>query len=59
MTFDLPDLTALFIVFFSVAAVAAVVTIGALTTFFAQNRSTRVRRHESVGQYYGNLVLGH
>ena len=27
--------------------------------FFAQNRTARVRRHESVVQYYGHLVLGH
>ena len=59
MTFDLPNLTALVTVFFAVAAIAAVVAIGALATFFAQNRPERVRRHESVAHYYGHLVLGH
>jgi len=59
MTFELPSQTAFLIVFFSVAVVAAVVAMSALTTFFAQNRTVRIRRHEGVGQYYGHLVLGH
>jgi hypothetical protein len=59
MTFDLPNLTAFVTVFFTVAAIAAVVAIGSLTTFFAQNRPVRVRKHEGVVQYYGHLVLGH
>ena len=59
MTFDLPNLTAFMTVFFAVAAIAAVVTVGALVSFFAENRPTRVRRHESVAHYYGHLVLGH
>jgi hypothetical protein len=59
MTFDFPNLTAFLTVFFAVAAIAAVLTVGALATFFTQNHSTRVRRHESVAHYYGHLVLGH
>jgi hypothetical protein len=59
MTFDLPNLTAFVTVFFAVAAIAAVVSVGALATFFVQNRPVRVRRHESVAHYYGHLVLGH
>ena len=59
MTFDLPNLTVFVTVFFAVAAIAAVVAVGSLTTFFAQNRPVRVRRHEGVVHYYGNLVLGH
>ena len=47
MTFDLPDLTSFMVVFFSVAAVAAVVTVGALVSFFAENRPVRVRRQQS------------
>ncbi len=46
-------------VFFAVAAIAVAVAVGSLATFFAQNRPVRVRRHEGVFQYYGNLVLGH
>jgi hypothetical protein len=59
MTFDLPNLTAFLTVFFAVAAIAAVVTVGAFATFFTRNHTTRVRRHEGVFQYYGHLVLGH
>ncbi len=44
MTFDLPNLTPFVIVFFAVAAVAVVLAVGALVTFFAQNRTPRVRR---------------
>jgi hypothetical protein len=58
MTFDLPNLTPFVTVFFTVAAIAAVVVVGALATFFAQNHEVRVRRHESVAHYYGHLVLG-
>jgi hypothetical protein len=59
MTFDLPNLTAFMTVFFAVAAIAVVLTVGTLVAFFAENRPTRVRRHESVAHYYGHLVLGH
>jgi hypothetical protein len=59
MTFDLPNLTPFVTVFFAVAAIAAVVAVGALTSFFAQNHTVRVRRHESIAHYYGHLVLGH
>jgi hypothetical protein len=59
MSFNLPDLTAFFVVFFSVAAIATVLAVGTLVSFFAQNHTARVRRHESVFQYYGHLVLGH
>jgi hypothetical protein len=59
MTFDLPNQTAFLTVFFAVAVVAAVATVGALTAFFAENHTTRVRRHEGVLEYYGHLILGH
>jgi hypothetical protein len=59
MTFDLPNLTAFLTVFFVVAAVAVVIAASTLASFFRQNHTTRVRRHESVGHYYGHLVLGH
>ena len=59
MTFDLPNMTAFVTVFFAVAAIALALAIGSLATFFVQNHSIRVRRHEGVFQYYGNLVLGH
>ena len=59
MTFDLPNLTVFVTVFFALAAIAAVVAVGSLATFFRQNRPVRVRRHEGVVQYYGNLVHGH
>jgi len=58
MTFDLPNLTAFFVVFFAVAAIAVVLAVGTLVSFFAQNRTTRVRRNQSVGSYYGHLALG-
>jgi hypothetical protein len=59
MTFDLPNLTAFLTVFFVVATVATVIAVSTLVSFFSQNHKTRVRRHESVGHYYGHLVLGH
>ena len=59
MTFDLPNLTAFVTVFFAVAAFSVALAVGALATFFAQNRPARVRRQESVAHYYGHLVLGH
>jgi hypothetical protein len=59
MTFDLPNVIPFVTVFFAVAAIAVALAIGSLTTFFAQNRPVRVRRHEGVFQYYGNLVHGH
>ena len=59
MTFDLPNVIPFVTVFFAVAAVAVALAIGSLATFFAQNHGTRVRRHEGVFHYYGNLVLGH
>ncbi len=59
MTFELPALTAFVTVFFAVAAIAAVITVGALATFFVENRPVRVRRSEGVFHYYGHLVLGH
>lgn len=59
MSFDLPNLTAFLTVFFTVAALAVVLAVGSLATFFAQNRPVRVRRHESAANYYGHLVLGH
>ena len=59
MTFDLPNLTAFVTVFFTVAALAVACASGSLATFFARNHQVRVRRHEGVGRYYGQLVLGH
>ena len=59
MTFDLVNLTPFVTVFFAVAALAVVIVAGMLTTFFVQNHGARVQRHESVGRYYGHLVLGH
>ena len=59
MSFELPNLTAFVIVFFAVAALAAVLAVGSLATYFAQNRQVRVRRHEGVVPYYGHLALGH
>ncbi len=59
MSLNLPDLTAFFVVFFSVAAIAFVLAVGTLVSLFARNRTVRVRRHEGVFQYYGHLVLGH
>ena len=59
MTFDLPNVIPFVTVFFAVAAIAVALAIGSLATFFARNRPVRVRRHEGVFQYYGNLVHGH
>lgn len=58
MTFDLPNLTPFVIVFFAVAAVAVVLAVGALVTFFTQNRTPRVRPNQSAVRYDGHLVLG-
>ena len=55
----IPNLTVFVTVFFALAAIAAIVAVGSLATFFRQNRPVRVRRHEGVFQYYGNLVHGH
>jgi hypothetical protein len=59
MSLNLPDLTAFFVVFFGVAAIAVVLAVGTLVSLFARNHTARVTRHEGVFQYYGHLVLGH
>jgi hypothetical protein len=59
MSFELPSLTAFFTVFFTIVALAAIVVVGSMTRFFAQNRRVRVRRDQGVREYYGHLVLGH
>lgn len=40
------------------AAVVLIAAVG-LTSFFREHHATRVRRHESVGTYYGHLALAH
>ena len=59
MTFELPDLTVFFSIFFAVATVGVALTATTMIGFFAQNRAVRVRRREGFVHYYGNLVLGH
>jgi hypothetical protein len=59
MSFDLPNLTVFVTVFFAAAAFAIAFAAVSVTKAFAENRAVRVRRHESVGHYYGHLVLGH
>jgi hypothetical protein len=58
MSFTLLDLTAFMTIFFSVAAIATVVSVATITSFFVRNRGIRLRRNESVGRYYGRTVLG-
>jgi hypothetical protein len=55
----LPDLPAFLVGFVLVGAVAVALLLGALGTFFVENRVVRVRRHESLVHYYGHLALGH
>ena len=58
MSFTLIDLTALLTVYFTIAAVAGVVSVATIATYFSRNRSIRLRRNESVRRYYGRAVFG-
>ncbi|MCW2791991.1 MAG: hypothetical protein JWO76_1089 [Nocardioides sp.] len=44
---------------FAVAAIGAVVGLGAVAEFVVSNRRTRVARHQSVRAYYRGLALSH
>jgi hypothetical protein len=59
MTFQLPDLTPLIVVFTAAIVLTAAVLTGAVVAFFVRNHAVRVARHEPVARYYGHLVLGH
>jgi hypothetical protein len=59
MTFELPDMTAIVIVFSVAVALTVLVMAGTLTAFFAGNRKVRVARREPFLAYYGHLVTGH
>ncbi|ROR91689.1 hypothetical protein [Nocardioides aurantiacus] len=48
-----------FAVLTGLALVLAAVALVATTPVVAQNRRTRLRRHEGVLHYYGHLALGH
>ena len=55
----LPDLAPFAVAFFAVALVAVLGVVAVAGVFFAEHRPVRVRRHESVVHYYGQLAFGH
>ena len=59
MTFQLPDLTPLIVVFAAAIALTVAILAGATVAFFVRNHALRVVRHEPVARYYRHLVLGH
>jgi hypothetical protein len=54
-----PGLSGFTIGFVVLAALCALVAVGTLVLFFADNHAVRVRRHESIRSYYGHLAHGH
>ncbi len=55
----LPHLTAFMIGFALLAVVGLGVLAAVTTSFFAENHTVRVRRHEGFLSYYGHLATGH
>ena len=55
----MPHLTAFMIGFALLAVVGIVALVAEATSFFAENRAVRVRRHEGFFSYYGHLATGH
>jgi hypothetical protein len=55
----LPGLSAFTIGFVVIAAVSALLAVGTLVLFLADNHAVRVSRHEGIVGYYGDLALGH
>jgi hypothetical protein len=47
------------VAFVVLGVVAALVSLGVLTSFVRSNRRERLARHESVRSYYGGLALTH
>ena len=60
MTFTLlPGVTPFVIALIVLATVAVAVSLGLVAGALLQNRTVRVRRHETILHYYGHLALGH
>jgi uncharacterized integral membrane protein len=55
----LPGLAPFAIALVVLAALTVVVAGSVLIAEVSRNRVVRVRRHETVRQYYGHLALGH
>ena len=53
-----PSLFPFIMGFVVLAGLAALVAVGTLVLFFADNHSVRVRRHEGIFSYYGHLAQG-
>ena len=60
MTFTLlPGVTPFVIALVVLAALTVAASLGLVVTALLENRTVRVRRHESILHYYGHLALGH
>jgi|tagenome__1003787_1003787.scaffolds.fasta_scaffold18697745_1 hypothetical protein len=57
VNFDPTTLAAVLVSLLTVAAVTAVLSIGAVSTFLATNRKVRLAQHESIRGYYGSFHL--
>jgi hypothetical protein len=58
MTNIAPDLTPFVVAFVVLDVVAALLVIGLVAGALVQHHGRRVRRHESIRRYYGNLAFG-
>jgi hypothetical protein len=52
-----PGLAVAAIVFVVVGALAALLSVAALTRFVTTNRQVRLARHQSLRAYYGRLLV--
>ena len=59
MSFELINLNPFVFAVAAVAALAALLTVGAAAEFFASNRLVRVARQESIPTYYDHLLAAH
>ena len=59
MSFELINLNPFVFAVFAVAGLAVLLTVGAFTEFFVNNRKVRVARQQSIPTYYGNLLGAH
>lgn len=59
MSFELGHPTLLLVALLAAIAVEVGLLAAVGVAVVRRNRSVRLARHESVGHYYGRLVLGH
>jgi hypothetical protein len=59
LSFDTTALDVYLVVAFGLAALALVLSLGAVATEVARNRRIRLSRSQSMRTYYGRLALHH